>query len=121
MVQAASTALGNDTYRVRLVIQNMGWLPTYVTRKAVEKKAVRGVIVELELPEGATLETGKLRTDVGQLEGHAYKDCAVSVWNYDPTDERAKIEWTVRSPKGGVLKIITRHQHAGTVRTEVIL
>ena len=114
-------ALGDGDYRVRVVAQNAGWLPTYITKKAVEKKAVRGVIVEIELPESASLETGKTRTDIGQLEGRAYKDSAVSEWNVDPTDDRAKVEWTVRAPQGGVLKIIARHERAGTVRTELSL
>ena len=43
-----------DTYKVRLVVENSGWLPTYVTKKALEKKMVRGVICEIEIPEGAT-------------------------------------------------------------------
>ncbi len=59
--------LGDNTYRVRLVVQNAGWLPTYISKKALERKAVRGVIVELELPAGARLETGKTREDIGQL------------------------------------------------------
>lgn len=114
-------ALGEGNYRVRVVVQNAGWLPTYITKKAVEKKIVRGVVVEIELPEGASLETGKTRQDIGQLEGRAYKDAAVSVWNFDPTDDRAKIEWTVRAAPGSALKITARHERAGTVRTEVRL
>ena len=65
--------LGAGTYRVRLVVENTGWLPTYVTKKAVEKKVSRGVICEIELPEGATLQAGKVREDLAQLEGKVYK------------------------------------------------
>lgn len=114
-------ALGNDTWRVRVVAQNAGWLSTYISKKAVEKKIVRGVIVELELPEGATLETGKTRTDIGQLEGRAYKDPAVSVWNFDPTDDRAKVEWTIKAAQGTGVKITAKHERAGTVKTEIKL
>lgn len=111
----------DGAFRVRVVAQNTGWLPTYVTKKAIEKKAVRGVIVELELPAGATLETGKPRQDLGQLEGRAYKDSAVTEWNIDPTDDRAKMEWTIRAPKGSVVKITARHERAGLVQTELVL
>jgi murein tripeptide amidase MpaA len=113
--------LGEEAYRVRVVVQNAGWLPTYITKKAVEKKIVRGVIVELELPEGATLETGKMREDIGQLEGRAYKGPAVNVWVEDPTQDRAKVEWTVKAPKGATLKIVAKHERAGTVKKEVAL
>ena len=113
--------LGDGNYRVRVVAQNAGWLPTYITKKALERKAVRGVLVELELPEGATLETGKLREDIGQLEGRAYKGPAVSVWDEDPTHDRAKCEWTIHAPNGGTLKIVARHERAGTVKKEITL
>lgn len=118
---ASVKPIGDGTYRVRVVVQNAGWLPTYITKKALEKKVVRGVIVEVDLPAGATLETGKTREDIGQLEGRAYKEPAVSVWNEDPTQDRAKVEWTVRAPAGGVLKIIAKHERAGTVTTDLTL
>ena len=66
------TALGADSYRVRFVIQNEGWLPTYVTKKALERKVTRGVIAEIVLPKGASLESGKAREELGELEGRAY-------------------------------------------------
>lgn len=113
--------LGEGTCRVRVVVQNAGWLPTYVTKKAIEKKLVRGVIVELDLPEGATLETGKAREDIGQLEGRAYKGPAVNVWTEDSTQDRAKVEWTVQAPRGAALKIVARHERAGTVKKEITL
>lgn len=114
-------ALGDNTYRVRVVVQNTGWLPTYISKKALEKKAVRGVIVELELPPNATLETGKLREEIGQLEGRAYKDIVVSVWNADPTEDRAKVEWTIKAPGGGIVKLSARQDRAGTVKKEITL
>jgi hypothetical protein len=113
--------LGNDTYRVRLVVHNTGWLPSYVTQKALEKKLVRGCICEIELPEGATLETGKPREELGQLEGRAYKSSAPTRRQGDPTQERAKVEWVVRAPEGSIVKLLARHERAGVVRTEVTL
>src|SRR5512145_2682463 len=67
------TSLGGDSYRVRLVVQNEGWLPTYVTKKALERKITRGVIAEITLPKGAILESGKSRQEPGELEGRASK------------------------------------------------
>ncbi len=120
--EASAKALGEASYRVRLVVNNTGWLPTYVTKKALEKKAVRGVVCEIELPAGATLETGKPREEVGQLEGTAYKPSSVTSWGaYDPTEDRAKVEWTVHAPDGGTVKLTARHERAGLVRAEVDL
>jgi len=119
--EATVEPLGDALYKVRLVVQNTGWLPTYITKKALEKKLVRGVIAEITLPDGATLRTGKPREELGQLEGRAYKPSAASVWNSDPTDDRAKVEWVVHAPRGGTVRLVARHERAGVVRAECAL
>jgi murein tripeptide amidase MpaA len=122
LYEVTAKPLGEGTYHVRLVVQNSGWLPTYVTKKALEKKLVRGVVCEIALPEGATLEAGELREELGQLEGRAYKPPApVGFATFDPTDDRAKVEWVVRAPGGGTLEITARHERAGTVVAQVAL
>ncbi|MCP4592138.1 MAG: carboxypeptidase, partial [bacterium] len=117
--EVSAKPLGEDAYHVRLVVHNTGWLPTYVTKKAVEKKLTRGVVCEIELPEGATLETGKPREELCQLEGRAYKPSAPDA--EDATDDRVKVEWVVRSPQGGAVKLTARHDRAGVVTAEVEL
>jgi murein tripeptide amidase MpaA len=119
--EASAYPLSESTYRVRLVIHNTGWLPTYVTQKALEKKLVRGCICEIELPEGAMLEMGKQREELGQLEGRAYKTCVPTRRQSDPTQDRAKVEWVVRANAGGKVKLLARHDRAGVVRAEVML
>lgn len=120
LYDASATPVGDSAYRVRLVVQNTGWLPTYVTKKALEKKTVRGVIAEISLPDGAALETGQVRQELGQLEGRAYKR-AFYIFDGDPTDDRLKVEWVVRAPQGGVVNLLARHERAGVVRTSVEL
>ncbi len=123
-LEATATRLGPDTWRVRLVVHNTGWLPSYVTKRALKNKTVRGLVVEIELPPGARLETGSAREELGQLEGRAYKPAVPSSWSGwggDATDDRAKVEWVVRSPSGGTVALCARHERAGTVRAEVVL
>lgn len=119
--QTSVSKLGDSTYRIRLVVQNTGWLPTYVTEKALDKKLARGCICEIELPADATLETGKLREELGQLEGRAYKPSAPFRKQADPTNDRAKVEWVVRATQGGVVKLMVKCDRAGVVRKEVTL
>lgn len=111
---------GEGVYRVRLVVDNVGWLPTYVTKKALEKKVVRGVICEIELNEGATLESGLARQEFAQLEGQAYKAASSSDADESTTD-RLKVEWFVRAPQGGSVTLTARHERAGVVRATVAL
>jgi murein tripeptide amidase MpaA len=121
LFRAEAQPLGDGTYLVRLVVDNTGWLPTYVSKKALEKQAVRALVAEIELPEGATLKSGKAREEVGQLEGRAYKAVVPYGWASDTTAERAKIEWVVQAKPGGVVKLTARHERAGVVRADVSL
>jgi hypothetical protein len=114
------TALGSDSYRIRFVIQNEGWLPTYVTKKALERKATRGVIAEIALPKGASLESGKAREEVGELEGRAYKPVFADEAE-ESTNERVKVEWVVKAKKGTKVRLLAKHDRAGVVKVEVVL
>jgi hypothetical protein len=111
--------LGDNTYHIEVVVHNTGWLPSYVTKMALKKKAVRGLVCEIELPEGATLQSGKAREERGQLEGRAYKPVTPDA--SDATEDRIKVEWVVDAPDRGTVKVIARHERAGTVVTEMEL
>lgn len=112
--------LGADTYHVRLVLCNTGWLPTNITQKAIDRKAVRPIEVELTLPEGAKIINGEKKTEVGQLDGRSDKRNVLSTYA-DVTSDRVKVEWVIAAPNGGPLKIEARHQRAGVIRREVEL
>jgi murein tripeptide amidase MpaA len=118
-------ALGPDTWRVRLAVGNSGYLPAYVSKRALERKTVRGVIFEIHLPPEPTqvaLVSGKPRIEGPQLEGHGTRS---SLQAFLPTREvtadRAVAEWVVRAPPGTRLALSARADRAGAVRTEVTL
>ena len=90
---ATAEPIGEGAYLVRVVVDNIGWLPTYVSKKALEKKVTRPIVAEIELPEGAKLESGKTRMEMGQLEGRCYKQPSPYGWTADTTSERVKLEW----------------------------
>jgi murein tripeptide amidase MpaA len=118
LLEASATQVGEDLFRVRVIVQNTGWLPSYVTKQALAKGVVRGMICELDLPAGAALESGQARTDLGQLEGRAYVRASPSV---DSTTERAKAEWVVRALPGTRVGLVARHDRAGVARTTIVL
>ena len=115
-------ALGADTWKVRLVVQNSGYLPSYVTKRALERKIVRGVVYEIALPAGAELVGGKPRVEGAQLEGRASKVSLQAVVP-DPslTGDRGQCEWTVRAPKGAQVAVTARHDRAGKVVERIVL
>jgi murein tripeptide amidase MpaA len=115
-------ALGPDTWRVRLAVANSGWLPAYVSKRALTRKTVRGVLFEIHLGDGATLVAGKTRIEGPQLEGHAPKSSLLAFLpNREPMADRAVAEWIVRARVGTRLSLSARAERAGVVRTEVVL
>jgi murein tripeptide amidase MpaA len=113
--------VGEGVYRVQLVLENTGWLPTNVSDKAVERKTVRELEVELELPEGARLVSGEQKTKADQLTGRVHKRSNLWWGTNDATSDRAKLEWVVEAPTGGEVAFTARHQRAGTVRARAQL
>jgi murein tripeptide amidase MpaA len=119
-------ALGGDTWRVRFAVANAGWLPSYVSKRALARKTVRGVMFELHLPEapgsGVSLVNGKPRFEGAQLEGHAPRHSLHAFLPArDMTADRAVAEWVVRAPRGTRLTLSADGGRAGVVRTEVAL
>jgi murein tripeptide amidase MpaA len=113
--------VGEGAHHLTLVLHNTGWLPTYVTEKAQERKAVRPIEVELRLPEGARVVTGKEKEEAGQLEGRVQRRSLLGWFSNDSTADRIKLEWIIEAPAGGTLELEARHQRAGTVRQTVEL
>ena len=123
LYDATVTILGEDTFHIQFVVCNTGWLPTYITKNAQEKKLTRPVVCEIELPPGVVLESGVKRVELTQLEGRAYKLSAFG-WAglaSDPTEDRARMEWVVRGTTGSKVKVFAWHPRAGVVRTELEL
>jgi murein tripeptide amidase MpaA len=118
---AEVTKVGSESYAVRVVVHNTGWLPSYVCKKALERKIVRGVVAEIDLPEGARLVSGSLREEGPQLEGRAYENPTVFGWGANPTTDRAKFEWVLHAPEGGEAHVIAKHDRAGVVRVSLKL
>jgi murein tripeptide amidase MpaA len=115
------TPLGDDAYHIVAVIENAGFFPTHVSQQALKKKAVRPVRFELTLPDGATLVGGKLKSEIGQLEGRSNKLDMTPYWSGSPTDNRGKAEWVVRAAGGATVSLAAIAERAGTIRYNVTL
>jgi murein tripeptide amidase MpaA len=113
-------AQGEQLYHIVALVENGGFLPTYTSQKALERKDVRPIEAELLLPEGAEIVAGKRWQELGQLEGRSNK-----IWNWwgsgSPTDNRLKLEWVVKGPANAQLRLTVRAQRAGTLHREITL
>ena len=122
VLRAEVRALGADTWRIRFAVANSGYLPAYVTKRALERKTARATVFSIHLPEGVTLVSGKERVEADQLEGHAPKSSLQAFLpSREITGDRAVAEWVVRGARGTPIALTAVAGRAGAVHTEVTL
>ena len=114
-------------WRIRVAVQNTGWLPTNVTKTALKNKLVRGVVAEISKAgadvsslgkaEPTWLVSGHLREVGEQLRGWDRVAVGGFGWHSDETDDVAVFEWVVSESGEFVIEI--HHERAG--RTSVTI
>lgn len=115
-----TTLLADGAYLVRVVVKNVGWLPTNVTKKAIERKAVRPVEVTISVGDSVELVGGRATIELSQLPGRARARTMMAVHDgvFDPSTDRAFAEWVVRGPRGATIEITASHSRAGVARAK---
>jgi hypothetical protein len=112
--------IGAGVWRVRVVVQNTGWLPTNITTNAVEHRLVQPVLADIELGADVTLVHGHSRIELGQLAGRWLRESDGPL-SFDGSRDRAKAEWVVRAVPGVEVHVRIAHQRAGRVDVVVTL
>ncbi len=111
-----TTSVGSGVVRVTGIVENEGYLPTYITNRALENETAVPVRVTLELTD-AELVTGSLRTTLGHLMGS--RNGQGSTGN---SSTRAGFEYVIRVTGGNARVVITvRSEKGGVVRREIEL
>jgi hypothetical protein len=109
-------------WRVRLVVENTGWLPTSGSQRALDGKLAGDLEARLIVPNGARLVNGELHRSVGQLAGRNEQRSTATWWGYAPgTPDRAVLDWVVAAPAGAELSVTASHVRAGTARARCVL
>jgi hypothetical protein len=119
--EARAERLGG-AWRIRLAVQNEGWLPTSVTKLAEERRLCRGVRGRIVKAAEASvagddppgwLVSGKLEQDAGQLAGYSHVAALGFGDTMSATDDVAVFEWVVSDP--GTYEVSAEHERAGRV------
>jgi len=115
-------SIGENLWRVRMVVENTGWLATHGSQQALDMQAVSGVLATLQITEGSRLVEGDAVQQLGQLAGRAGQRSIASWWGYTPgTPDRAVAEWIVAAPTGATVVGRVSHERAGSAHTELVL
>ena len=123
LYQAKCEALSEGTYRIELVVDNTGYMPTYGTERAAENKVAREVMAEISLPKSCRLIQGKLRENLGHLNGrnsvpaHSYFNEWVT--RVGGMAQRAMAEWIITAPKGTEIPLRVFQNKSGQIHITV--
>jgi murein tripeptide amidase MpaA len=113
--------ISNNKFHLNLVVENNGFLPSYTSQQSKTRQASRPVRVELEIPDGVVLTSGKQRTELGHLEGRSNKWDVSTPYGESPTDNRARLEWVIEASPGVKIGIKILSERAGNINCEAIL
>ncbi len=113
---------GENLWKLQLVLENTGWMPTNGTQIALDMQAVGGVSAELKLPDGARLVEGESLQQLGQLAGRNAQRSTASWWGFTAgTPDRAAAAWFVSAPAGTTVTAKGSHARAGSASAELVL
>jgi murein tripeptide amidase MpaA len=106
----------DGVYRIEAIIANKGFLPTYTSKRAQERKVVRPIEVSLKVPEGTSLLSGKPDDEIGQLEGRTNKMYGGWFSSRNVTDNQNRLEWVVAGQPGAEIELVVKSERGGTLR-----
>jgi len=116
------TAESENTFKLEAIVVNEGFLPTNLTKRAIDVSAAQPVIVTLESESKIEFIVGQERVNLGNLEGRSEQNVPYSRF-FDRGTPAKKVEWVVRvsDPKSCVVKVRAVSQKGGEDEREVSL
>jgi len=116
------TALSKNTFKLEAIVVNKGFLPTNLSRRAIDVGAAQPVIVTLESKSEIEFIVGQERIDLGNLEGRSERNVPYSRF-VDWGTPAKKAEWVVRvsGPEDCIVKIRAGSLKGGEDEKEVPL
>lgn len=105
-VECGARAVSAGLYVVSALVENGGHLPTWLSARGKALGVIEPVRAAVSLPEGASLELGRPRQELGHLGGRG---------------QRALVEWLVRGDEGAEVGVEIAAEKGGVLRRSVVL
>lgn len=113
--------LGGGMYRVAAIVQNTGFLPTYVSERGKETGRIKPVKVSLNATDEVAIVSGKPEQKLGHLDGRANQYGSLGVPGQWSILSRGRVEWVISGTPGSTLELTATSGKAGTARSRVTL
>jgi hypothetical protein len=117
--ETTAESLGDGLYKVTATVANTGFLPTFMTERALAHGTAKSVIVQLGGADEILI--GQQTTDIGHLAGRDERTSTWSPWLRQWSATKHKLEWLVRASGGGTLTITAGAERGGVQSVEVSL
>ncbi len=104
-------------YKLRVVVRNMGYLPTNVTEQAKKNLKASPVKATLEVPEGVEILAGKNKVEIGHLEGRL----AIGSPFGGRGGASHLVEWVLKVSAPATVKISVGNERGGRVEKSIAL
>lgn len=109
-------------YRVRAVVENLGYMPTNLTTRALEIDIATPPLIELELGEHTELLMGQPKVHLGHLAGREERQMPYDAWRRPWGEPAATAEWLVRCQQDrGEVTIRVTSEKGGNTQAKVQL
>ncbi|MBT9259770.1 MAG: hypothetical protein KM310_08460 [Clostridiales bacterium] len=120
IARASAKPVGDGVFEVWADVQNQGYLPTYVTRQALQMKAVKEVEAFLEAEGDIEVLTRPATQTLGHISGRGLPPQFFRPGSLETPSEK-RVRFLVKAPRGGEVTVVVRHARAGTARARVQL
>jgi len=110
----------DDVRVIRVVLENTGYQPTYVSEQAKKRKAVHPIKVRFQPGPDCTLIAGEAQVEIDGLAGRV--DAGGRFYSQSSaTGRRKKLEWVVKASAGATAQVHVRSERAGSFSETVNL
>lgn len=115
--------LSGGLYRVRAIVANTGYLPTYIFREGLKLKSLKELTVTLDAPDCTFIE-GKPSVKIGHLQGYSGIQTYYALQGPISEEEEPcsrEITWIISGAPGRRLTLQCEGAHAGKTQTNLTL
>lgn len=119
--QEAAERVSDGVYRVSALLQNTGFLPTWLSEAGKQTKQIREIEVAIETGDGGELLSDRADVRIGQLDGRATSHESFSFFPRYGNGTRKRVSWIVSGEPGTVVSLTAESTKGGVARTEVAL